>query len=368
MAAEPYGFAIVGCGVVAPYHAQAIQALPNATVRAFVDTNLQAAQRLAAAFGGLATTDLDTVLERDDIDVVCVTTPSGLHAEIGIACARAGKHVVVEKPIDVSLEAADRLIAACREAGVMLTVISQRRWDPGIQALRRVVERGEIGEVFIADVAMKWYRSQAYYDSAAWRGTRALDGGGALMNQGVHFVDLLLWLVGPVRRVYASCATVAHQIEVEDVAVVQLEFVNGARGVIEATTAAYPGLDERIEVTGTSGTARLEKGQVTLWKAPDGPVSITVSDHMSAAADHAALPVENHRRQLADFLEALEYGRDPMVTPQQARSALEVILAVYRSSQLGQPVALPLDVMGAGVVHADSPMTGVLGGTHAMET
>jgi len=344
MAERRYGFAIVGGGVIAPIHARAIQALPNAELRAIVDVVPEVAEHRAAEFGVEAYTELEPVLARPDIDVVCIATPSGLHATLGMQAARAGKHVIVEKPIDVTLEAADQLIATCRQTGVKLTVISQRRWDPGVQELKRALEAGALGDVFLADVVMKWYRSAAYYESAAWRGTWELDGGGALMNQGVHFVDLLLWLVGPVERVYATCATVAHTIPVEDLAVAHLRFRNGAVGVIEATTAAYPGFDERLEVTGTRGTVRVEKGALTLWGVPESPRQVAEQARPSAAADPGSLSSEGHRQQIADFLEAIEQDREPAVTPEQARAALELILAVYASARHGEPVTLPLPV------------------------
>lgn len=342
MTSRRYGFAIVGAGVIAPFHARAIQALPNAVLRAIVDVVPEIAQQRAAEFGVDAYSQLDPVLERADVDVVCITTPTGLHAALASRAAEAGKHVVVEKPIDVSLEAADRLIATCRRAGVTCTVISQRRWDLGMQLLKQALDQGLLGSVFLADVSMKWYRSQAYYDSAAWRGTWELDGGGALMNQGVHFVDLLLWLLGPVKRVYATCTTVAHTIPVEDVAIAHLEFANGALGVIQATTAAFPGLDEHLEVTGTQGTIRVEKGNVVLWQVPSSNRSILQQTTASSAADPAALSIEGHRQQLADFLEAIEQDREPAVTLAQARAALEVILAAYTSAHRKAPVTLPL--------------------------
>ncbi len=342
MTTRRYGFAIVGAGVIAPFHARAIQSLPNAVLRAFVDDVPEIAHQRATEFGVDAYTQLDPVLERPDVDVVCITTPTGLHAALASRAVEAGKHVVVEKPIDVSLEAADRLITTCRRAGVKCTVISQRRWDPGVQLLKRALDQSLLGSVFLADVSMKWYRSQAYYDSAAWRGTWELDGGGALMNQGVHFVDLLLWLLGPVKRIYATCATVAHDIPVEDVAVVHLEFANGAIGVIQATTAAFPGLDERLEVTGTQGTIRVEKGNLALWEVPGSNRPILQTTTPSSAADPAALSVEGHRQQLADFLEAIEQDREPAVTLAQARAALEVILAAYTSAHRKAPITLPL--------------------------
>jgi predicted dehydrogenase len=184
--------------------------------------------------------------------VVCVCVPSGLHAEVGVRAAKAGKHLVVEKPLDVALEAADRLIAAAREAGVALTVMSQHRFDPGLVELKRLIDSGALGTPLIGEASTKWYRTQAYYDSARWRGTWAMDGG-ALLNQGVHYADLLLWCMGPATEVTAVCATQAHQIEVEDTALAIVRFASGAVGTLSATTAAYPGFAQRLEVTGADG-------------------------------------------------------------------------------------------------------------------
>jgi UDP-N-acetyl-2-amino-2-deoxyglucuronate dehydrogenase len=344
MSQRSYGFALVGGGVISPIHVQAIAALPNAELRAIVDIDPATAAKRGAELSVEAYTALEPILARDDIDVVVIATPTGHHAELGVQAAGAGKHVIVEKPIDVSLEAADRLIGACRAAGVKLTVISQRRWDPGVLRLKQALDDGELGAVLLAQATMPWYRSQDYYESAAWRGTWELDGGGALMNQGVHFVDLLLWLIGPVARVYATAATVAHAIPVEDVALVHLSFRNGALGVIAATTAAYPGFPECIEVIGTRGTVRVEQGHITLWGIGDAPAPVQGLAQPSAASNPALLASEGHRRQIADFLLAIEEDREPAVRAEDARAALEVILAAYTSAARQMPVDLPLAV------------------------
>ena len=193
--------------------------------------------------------------------MVCVCVPSGLHAEVGVRAAKAGKHLVVEKPIDVTLAAADRLIEAARTAGVALTVISQHRFDPGLIELKRLLGEGALGRLVLGEASTKWYRTQAYYDSAGWRGTWAMDGG-SLMNQGVHYVDLLRWCMGPVTEVTAVCATQAHQIEVEDTALAIVRFGSGAVGTILSSTAAFPGFPQRLEITGTEGTVIIEDGQI----------------------------------------------------------------------------------------------------------
>jgi UDP-N-acetyl-2-amino-2-deoxyglucuronate dehydrogenase len=355
-----YGFAIVGCGVIAPTHARAIGDIPNAELRAVVDVVPERAQKLAAEFGAEPYTELGAALARPDVDVVCVSVPSGLHAEVGVQVAQAGKHLIVEKPIEITLEAADRLIAACRQQGVKLAVISQHRFDPGMRRLREALEAGRFGRLLLGDAIIKWYRTQQYYDSGAWRGTWELDGGGALMNQGVHYIDLLQWTMGPVESIYAHCATVAHEIEVEDLGLALLKFANGAHGVIEGSTAIYPGVPERLEISGTGGTAVVENGEVKLWAFKDeqgevGPYGAKLTAEAAppesqdkAASDPAALQISGHRAELADMLEAIAADRDPVITGEEARKPLEVILAIYESARTGREVTLPLAAAPAG--------------------
>src|SRR5215469_4993885 len=226
--------------------------LPGARLSAVTDVAAGVGQAFAAARGCVAEPSLDGLLARPDVDVVCVCVPSGLHAEVGIRAAKAGKHLVVEKPIDVTLEAADRLIAAARQAGVTLTVVSQHRFDPGIIEAKRLIDVGALGTLVLGEASTKWYRTQRYYDSAPWRGTWAMDGG-ALLNQGVHYVDLLRWCMGPVAEVTAVCTTQAHAI---------VRFASGAVGTISATTAAYPGFPQRLEITGSEGTVTVEDGRL----------------------------------------------------------------------------------------------------------
>jgi UDP-N-acetyl-2-amino-2-deoxyglucuronate dehydrogenase len=346
------GFGIVGTGVIATIHADAIAllsktGLPNARLVAVTDVAAGAAAAFAAGHGCAAEPDLGALLARPDIEVVCVCVPSGLHAEIGIRAARAGKHLVVEKPIDVSLAAADRLIDAARAAGVALTVISQHRFDPGLVELRRLIDAGALGRLVLGEASTKWYRAQAYYDSAAWRGTYAMDGG-SLMNQGVHYVDLLRWCLGPPAGVTAVCTTQAHQIEVEDTSLAIVRFASGAVGTILSSTAAYPGFPQRLEITGTAGTVIVEDGQITRralaadrGQAPaEAPTEAGAGQAGAAAADPAALEVASHAAQLADLLAAVDSGGEPAVTGQDGRNALEIICAVYESSRSGQAVSL----------------------------
>src|SRR5215469_13878732 len=329
MSDRVFGFVIVGAGVIAPFHARAISELSNARLVGFVDLNEARAAGLGGAFATEHSTDIGEFLARADVDVACVCVPSGSHAEVGVQAAEAGKHLVVEKPIDVTLEAADRLIAACRASGVKMTVISQHRYDPGVRRLRELLDSGRLGRLILGDAVVKWYRTQEYYDSGGWRGTWALDGGGCLMNQGVHYVDLLQWMMGPVDSLSARFSTATHEIEVEDVVVAALRFRSGALGSREASTAVYPGLPERLEVTGTGGTVIIEAGSLRVCELKDekGETSPYGGKLRPAAppggetgsADPAAISHYGHREQIREFVAAITTGREPMLSGEEGR-------------------------------------------------
>lgn len=347
MSKTTHGFGIIGAGVIAPFHAMAIADLPNARLVAVADDITERARDVASQFD-VEASDVDSLLARSDVDVVCVCVPSGAHAEIGTRAAQAGKHVVVEKPIEVTLEAADLLIGACRDHGVVLSVISQHRWDAGVRELKQLIDEGKLGRLVLGDASVKWYRTQEYYESGAWRGTKKLDGGGAMMNQGIHYVDLLQWLMGPVEHVFARTGTLAHErIEVEDVAIALLAFGNGAVGVIECTTDAYPGFSEKLEVTGTGGTCVVESGELKIRElkeehgetSPYGGRPQAVVE--GGAANPAAISYFGHREQLRDVLEAIDTGRAPSIDGAEALKPLEIILAAYESARTGRDVTLP---------------------------
>ena len=346
-----HGFGIVGCGMIAEFHARAIAEIPGARLVAVMSRSPANGARIAAlADAGPCPIDdsVEALLAHPGLDVVCVCTPSGAHLEPAVAAARAGKHVVVEKPLEVTLPRCDAIIRACDEAGVRLAAIFPSRFSPANLALKAAVEAGRFGRLTLASTDVKWWRSQEYYDSGRWRGTWDLDGGGALMNQAIHNVDLLQWLMGGVDSVQALTATLAHdRIEVEDVAGVLLRFRSGALGVIQASTAAYPGLLKRTEIHGSRGSARVEQDDVTFWSfldeqpgdadrlRPAGPAA-------SGAADPKAISHAGHRDQIADFLAAIDAGRPASVDGREGRKAVEIIRAIYRSARLDRPVALPL--------------------------
>ena len=346
-AGRRHGLGIIGTGVIAATHAAAIAAIPGARLVAATDVVPERAGEFAAKHGCAAEPSLGALLARDDIDAVSVCVPSGLHAEVGITAARAGKHLVVEKPIDVSLAAADRLIEAADAARVALTVVSQHRFDPGLVELRRLLDTGALGRLLLGEAATKWLRSQAYYDSAAWRGTWGLDGG-SLMNQGIHYVDLLRWTMGPVHEVSAVYATQNHEIEAEDTALAVLRFASGAVGTIVSSTVVFPGFAQRLEVSGTGGTVVVEDGAIVAQDLTDDAAQLGLrgsrlprpAGEPGAAANAAALGMSSHAAQIADLLAAADEGRPPQVTGRDGRDTLEVIRAVYESARAGQPVVL----------------------------
>ncbi|SHE74398.1 Predicted dehydrogenase [Caldanaerobius fijiensis DSM 17918] len=340
------GFAIVGCGVISKTHARCISELPDAQLIAVADIIEERAKNLAEQYNCDYYTDYHELLKRDDIDVVNVTTPSGLHAMVGIDAAKAGKHVIVEKPIDVTLEKADALIKACREAGVKLCSISQHRFDDDIVILKKAVEEGKLGQLNFGGSHTKWYRSQEYYDSGDWRGTWELDGGGALMNQSIHYVDLLQYIMGPVEEVYAYCATRAHvRIEVEDEAIAAVKFKNGAIGVIEGNTAAYPGFCTRLDIYGSEGSVIVENDRIKEWKLKSGeekPETAVENEKLIVGTSSADIWHNSHKKEIQDMIDAIQNDRDPMVTGEEGRKPLEIILAIYESARRHEPVKLPL--------------------------
>ncbi len=330
---------LIGAGNISDTHARAVSEIPGATVAAVHAPTRAHAERLAARHGAAAYDALDRFLDHRPLDMVIVGSPSGLHADHGIAAAERGLHVLVEKPIDVTVARADALIAEAARTGVTLGVIFQDRVKPDVMRLKSLLDAGRLGAPVLVTAHVKWYRPSSYYEGSQWRGRRALDGGGALMNQGVHTVDLLLWLVGPVRRVSGKVATRLHAIEVEDTAVAVLEFANGALGTIEATTAAYPGYARRVEVTGSNGTAILEGDALVALDLLDGSGFVRQA---VAAPENAASPVVSdvtpHRTVVEDFIRAVNERARPACDGAEGRRSVEVTTAIYQASRTGAPV------------------------------
>jgi len=339
----PLRFGIIGCGVIAPTHARCIVELPGAELAAVCDILPEKARALAEKYPCDVYTAASDMLARANIDVAVVLTPSGMHADLGVMAALAGKHVIVEKPMDVSLAKADALIAACREAGVKLGVISQHRFDPAMMALKQAVEQGRLGQLNFGGSHTKWFRSQEYYDSGGWRGTWALDGGGALINQSIHYVDLLQYIMGPVAEIHAYTAARAHtRIEVEDIAVAAIKFRSGALGLLEGNTAAYPGYCARLDIYGAEGSAIIENDQIVEWRMRSGEPCPVEREETGFIGGSSSKDIwhHSHRRQLADFIDAVRAGRSPLVTGEEGRKPLEIVLAVYESARTGKTVRL----------------------------
>ncbi|MBA2287647.1 MAG: Gfo/Idh/MocA family oxidoreductase [Ktedonobacteraceae bacterium] len=350
--AKTLRFGILGCGVIGPIHAAAIASLPDAQLVAVADRDTKRARALAEKYQATAYSDLQEMLDGAHLDVVNICTPSGQHGEQACQAMRSGRHVIVEKPIEITLPAIDEMLRVQRESGVKLAVISQRRFTDAVQRVHGLVEEQALGKLVLGNAFVPWWRSQAYYDSGEWRGTWALDGGGVLMNQSIHSIDLLQWLLGPVSRISAYTDTLAHNMETEDVAVAVLRFVNGALGTIAATTSAYPGVSTRIELCGTQGSAVIEDDTLSyLYLAREhrqeavGAYGTNAAPRKEVSKDNAArnpgdLSYRSHALQIADMLRAIREDGTPLVDGYAARHPVEIILGIYEAARTHQEVRL----------------------------
>jgi UDP-N-acetyl-2-amino-2-deoxyglucuronate dehydrogenase len=351
MMSSSLGFAIVGCGMIAEYHIRALQEIPGARVAGLVSRGGKSASALQAKTG-IAVPVFGTVAEAvkaPGVDAIIVTTPSGAHRDPALEAAAAGKHVVVEKPLEITAERCDDIIRACEDNRVQLCTIFPSRFADSSRVLKEAVVSGKFGRLTLGETTCKWWRSQAYYDEGGWKGTQALDGGGALMNQAIHSVDLLLWMMGEVESVMGFTAMLAHErIEVEDTAVAILRFRSGALGVIQATTSIHPGYPKTIAIHGNAGSAVIEQEDVLRWDFhPATAQDVEVKSRFAAkvgasggAADPKSISHEGHRRQLADFVDAIHQNRPPAVDGREGRKAVEVITAIYESQRTGQAIKI----------------------------
>jgi predicted dehydrogenase len=332
---------IIGAGNISQTHARALRAIRDVEIAGVYAPTHGHAEQLAAQYGGAAYDTLDALLDRRPLDMVVIGSPSGLHAEHGIAAARRGLHVLVEKPIDITAARADALIDEAARAGVTLGVIFQDRLKPDVQRLKALVDAGRMGAPILANARVKWYRPPSYYQGSRWRGTQALDGGGALMNQGVHTVDLLLWLFGPVRRVFAKTAARLHAIEVEDTAVAVLEFATGALGTLEAATSVYPGYSRRLELTGSNGTLILDGDDlvgIDLLDAAAGERPTRPAGATASAASPVVSDATPHVRVFEDFIGAVARRTAPCCDGPGGRQSVTLIEAIYQSARSTRPV------------------------------
>ncbi len=336
---------LIGGGNISETHARAARAIAGIEIAAVYGTNANKVAALCHAHGGKPYQDFEAFLSHRPMNLVAIGSPSGLHATHGIAAAQRGLHVLTEKPIDISTERADALIEAAHRSGVKLGVMFQDRVKPGIRRLREWVRGGVIGRPLLLDARVKWYRPPEYYSGSRWRGTLALDGGGALINQAVHTLDLLLWLLGDVVRVQSRTATMLHKIEVEDIAIATLEFASGALGVFQATTAAYPGYPRRIEITGTEGTVTLEHDRIVAAQLRNTPADFgasMASDENQSESTAVVSDFRGHQALLEDFIRAIEQDVDPVCNGIEGRRSIALVEAIYHAARNGgaAPVSL----------------------------
>ncbi|MEF8851571.1 MAG: Gfo/Idh/MocA family oxidoreductase [Haloarculaceae archaeon] len=340
-------YAVIGCAGIGPTHAAAVERVDGAELVACADLDPAAADAFADEYDCAAYTDTAEMVADADVDAVSVCTPSGTHADVTIEAARAGAHVLCEKPLDVYADRIDRMVSVCEAEGVTLAGVFQKRTHESVQRAKRAVEDGEIGDLVLGDAHVKWFRSQGYYDSGGWRGTRDVDGG-VLLNQAVHSVDKLQWLAGGVEAVHATTGRLARDLECEDTAAIAVEFETGALGTVSATTATKGGTD-RVELNGTEGSVSLGPegirefevgtGETTQSTAETESRGVPTDGALRGVADDADWGVA-HTAVIRDFLEAVETGSEPMVPAREAREAVDVVLAAYESADRGERVEL----------------------------
>ncbi|KIL41369.1 oxidoreductase [Gordoniibacillus kamchatkensis] len=337
-------FAIVGAGSIAKLHAESIRRHRGAELAAIADKNADKARQLAEGFADVRLfADYRDMMCMEEIDVVCVCTPSGLHAEVAVAAARAGKHVLCEKPLEVDAQRMTDMIDECRKHNVKLGCVFQRRLMPAMLHARQAMLDGKIGRPVLGNAYLKYYRSPEYYRSGGWRGTWRLDGGGALMNQGVHGVDLIQFLMGDVESVFAYTGALARDIEVEDTAVAALKYKSGAFGTIQAATSVYPGQETRFEIHGERGTIEFGDEGIRQWtfhgrEEPAPEYEDTLG--LSSSSNPQNIAVEGHYFYVNDIIRAIRDDREPYVSGEEARKSVDLILAIYESARTGREVFL----------------------------
>ncbi len=341
-------FAIIGTGMIAERHAAALAELSEAELYAVYDRNSARAEAFAKKYSTKVYRTFDELLNDPQLVAVTIATPTGVHKAVAIPCAEAGKHILCEKPLEVTLDKADAIIDACNKNGVYLAAVFQSRFSDRVNLIKSAIDAGRFGRLVMCSAQVKWFRSQEYYDSAGWRGTWELDGGGALMNQSIHIVDLLLYLVGEPEQVHAFADTMTHErLEVEDNVCASIKFSNGALGVIEASTSCAPGFPRRLEISGEYGSVILEDDTITRWQfideqPEDAAIRNGSSDGSlkSGASDPRSGSHEGHRRQLLDLITAINHNRQPTIPGSEGRRAIELICAIYESAKTGLPCKL----------------------------
>ena len=349
--ADKVKFGIIGTGAIATMHAKAISESCNAELVAVYDQITERAQQFAEKYNVRAVANFEDFLADKEVEAVTIATPTGIHGKVAVPAALAGKHVLCEKPLDVTTDKVDEIIAAADKTGVLLMSVFQARFGQNVALIKKAIEAGRFGKIVLASAQCKWFRDQQYYDSATWRGTWALDGGGALMNQSIHTIDLLLYLNGDVEEVSAMAGTLSHSgIEVEDNAVAIFKYKNGSFGTLEGSTSCAPGFPRRVEISGSMGSVVLEDTKIIRWEFVNeepGDEEIRknfgVGEVLSGggAGDPMAISSEGHRLQIEQLSAAILEGKNEVeLSGREGRRAVELICSIYKSAQTGAPVKL----------------------------
>ncbi|HPA47029.1 MAG TPA: Gfo/Idh/MocA family oxidoreductase [bacterium] len=349
MSENPVGFGLLGAGLVAPFHAKSLRSSSKATLVAVADMNRERAEKLAKEYECKCLTTLDELLDCPGVEAICVLTPNHAHHDVVIAAARAGKHVLVEKPPAMTLRETDSMIAACKEADVRFGIVLQCRVRKAIQAMKKAIESGRFGRLLHADAYMKWFRSTEYYLSDGWRSSRA-SGAGVTVQHAFHYIDLLQYLAGPGKRIWARMNNLSHpQVDLEDTVLSIIEFESGAQGVVEASTGLWPGTDIRIEINGENGTAIMLGERMQTWKFRDEqPEDEEIRRYGSesiqtAASGPADFAFFDHKVVIEDMADAIREHQDPCIPAISTRPSLEMVLAMYQSARVGDWVPIPLE-------------------------
>ena len=341
---DKVGFGIIGAGMIAAFHAKAMNLLDNVKLVAFYDSYAPAAKARAEEFGVKAYTDFQDFLADPEIDAVTIATPSGAHHAVVIPAAKAGKHILCEKPIEINLQRVDEMIRVCEENHVLLSSVFQRRFSKPVMMVREAMRAGRFGRMVLASGNQRWYREPKYYSSSNWRGTWKMDGGGALMNQAIHMVDLLRYVNGAPEEVFAFYGTLTHSIEVEDNLCAAIKYRNGSFGTIEVSTSCAPGFLSRIEFPGSTGTVAFEEDRIVRWEfaTPDPQDEIIRKELIGEGGAHGGtdpknIAVSGHASQISDLAEAILTGKPLVLDGKEGRRAVELICGIYESARSGKP-------------------------------
>ena len=348
------GFGIIGCGEIGSIHAESINKTDNADLIAVSDINLEKAKKIGKIYNAKFYQNYKKLFERKDIDVINICVPSGMHMQLCSDAAKAGKNILCEKPLEITLDKIDYINKTVRKNNVKLGVVFQKRFQKSSRRIKKALAEGKLGNIISGSIYTKNYRSQEYYDSANWRGTWKYDGGGCLMNQGIHDIDLLQWFLGPVKSVYAITDIVAHKrIEVEDIAIALIRFKNNAKGIIESSTSCYPGFPSLFQIYGILGTIALRDDKINEWKfinptKEDLKFSKQILMNKKNEQDEIihSDPImvlkDRHKYAIEDMVGAIKNDTDPEVTGEEARKSVEIVLAIYKSANIRKEVILPI--------------------------